>query len=45
MDVLLESMERVPKSVDVLRQHVDFFMEINNAAGHTISISSAEGTL
>eukprot|EP00980_Cylindrotheca_fusiformis_P022837 scaffold9825_cov203-Cylindrotheca_fusiformis.AAC.6 len=30
-DVLLESMERVPKSVEILRHHVDFFMEVDNA--------------
>lgn len=31
-DVLLKSIEQVPKSVEILRQHVDFFLEIHNAA-------------
>jgi hypothetical protein len=31
-DVLLKSIEQVPKSVEILSQHVDFFLAIHNAA-------------
>jgi hypothetical protein len=37
--VLLKSIEQVPKSVEILSQHVDFFLAIHNGAEEDDSAS------
>lgn len=43
MDVLVESMMQVPKSVNELCNHADLFLEIDNSSGRDIRFTNLKG--
>ena len=43
MDVLVESMVQVPKSVNELSHDADLFLEVDNSSGRDIRFTSLEG--
>lgn len=43
MDALMDSLEKVPKSVDELSHHVDFLLEVDNSSGHGLQFPILQG--